>query len=97
MEEVVRPKAGLRLRKVGGQYMIVEAGAGHINLSSVYSLNRTAALLWERLSEEGACTPRELADRLCSAFGVDGETAARDVVRQLAEWREYGLVECRTS
>ena len=92
MEEVVRPKAGLRLRKVGGQYMIVEACAGHINLSGVYSLNRAAALLWERLSE-GACTSRDLADCLCRTYGLDLGTAVRDVERQLAEWREYGLVD----
>ena len=43
------PKATLKLRKIGGKYMIVETSDSCVNLTNVYSLNETAALLWEML------------------------------------------------
>ena len=44
------------LRRIGNQYMIVEACAGNVNMSNVYSLNRTAAWLWEQIAEDGCTT-----------------------------------------
>ena len=38
---VLNPKAGVKLRKVGNQYMIVEANEENANMSDVYSLNHT--------------------------------------------------------
>lgn len=53
MEEMkICPKEGLKLRKVGKQYMIVEACEGNVNMSHVYSLNQTAAQMWERIPKE---------------------------------------------
>lgn len=80
------------LRRIGNQYMIVEACAGNVNMSNVYSLNRTAAWLWEQIEEDG-CTAEELTDRLSRTFGVDPDTALRDVERQLSEWRTFGLID----
>ena len=42
-DNVVRPKRNLQLRKIQNQYMIVEASAVNVNMSNVYSLNKTAA------------------------------------------------------
>ena len=87
----IHSKAGLQLRKIGLQYMIVEANDENVNMSDVYSLNRTAAWMWERVTQ-GGCTAEGLADGLCEEFDTDRETAIRDVERQLAEWKEYGLI-----
>ena len=46
-DNIVRPKRNLQLRKIQNQYMIVEASAANVNMSNVYSLNKTAADLWE--------------------------------------------------
>lgn len=88
---MIRPKEGLQLRKVGKQYMIVEACEKNVNMSDVYSLNHTAACLWERIAQ-GNCTPDNLAECLCENYDTDKETAAQDVKRQLAEWKSYGLI-----
>lgn len=61
-------------------------------MSNVYSLNRTAAWLWEQTAADG-CTAEELTDRLSRTFGVDRGTALRDVERQLSEWRAFGLID----
>lgn len=88
----IKPKANLRLRKVGKQYMIVESCADNVNMSNVFSLNKTAARLWERI-EQADVTTAELVDWLCSVYDVDAVTAYRDVERQLSEWRSFGLLE----
>lgn len=90
-ETTLTPKEGIRLRKIGNQYMIVDVSKENVNMSDVYSLNRTAALLWQRV-ETGGATPALLADYLCETYGIGRETAIRDVERQLADWKQYGLL-----
>lgn len=90
-EKMIYLKEGLQLRKVGKQYMIVEACEDNVNMSDVYSLNHTAARMWERIAQ-GNCTPDALADCLCAYYETDKDTAAQDVERQLAEWKAYGLI-----
>lgn len=90
--QTVHPKAGLQLRKIGRQYMIVEASAENVNMSYVYSLNHTAAQLWEQLSK-GDFTAEELSGWLAGLYGIDPEEALRDVERQLTAWKEFGLIE----
>lgn len=90
-EKTIRPKKGLLLRKVGRQYMIVEANEQDVNMSDVYSLNLTAARMWECLAQ-GDCTKTALVDRLCQDFDTDQATARRDVERQLDEWKAFGLI-----
>lgn len=87
---VLNPKAGVKLRKVGNQYMIVEANEENANMSDVYSLNHTAALLWQQV-EKGGTTPDMLADYLCENFEIDKEVAINDIERQMAEWKSFGL------
>lgn len=87
----IRPKAGLQLRKIKNQYMIVEACNDNLNMSNVYSLNNTAARLWEQIAG-GSCTSQQLAGWLCSRYGIDMATALRDVEKQVADWEAYGLI-----
>lgn len=82
---------GLQLRKIGSRYMVVDACEDNVNLSHVYSLNGTAAWMWERLAE-GISSPDELTDRLCEDYQVERERAFHDVEKQLTEWQRFGLV-----
>lgn len=86
------PKSNLTLRKIGSKYMIVESAGNCVNLTNVYSLNETAAWLWEAVCRGGARTPEALAKELCAAYEVEYECALRDVERQLKEWEEMGLL-----
>ncbi|EIY26936.1 PqqD family protein [Phocaeicola dorei] len=89
--ETIEPKDGLRLRKIGSRYMIVEACNGNVNMTDVFSLNETAARLWQRINE-GKLTPEELAGWLCDEYDTDRDTALTDVQRQLEEWKAFGLI-----
>lgn len=86
------PKSDLKLRKIGNRYMIVEASGNCVNLTNVYSLNGTAARLWETICRGEGCTPEELAEELCKTYEVEYERALYDVENQLAEWEKMGLL-----
>ncbi|GAA4514923.1 PqqD family protein [Sphingobacterium thermophilum] len=45
----MRLKEGLTVRKVGKDYVIVSPEQGMVDMSKVYTLNETAAWLWEQL------------------------------------------------
>lgn len=42
-------KEDLTLRKIGDDYVIVSPDLGMLDLTKVYSLNDTAALIWQQL------------------------------------------------
>ena len=44
-------RKGIQLRKIGNRYMIVDACAGNVNMSKVYSLNQTAAWIWQCVAD----------------------------------------------
>lgn len=87
----IRVKEGLQLRKIKDQHMIVEVCDDNMNMSNVYSLNRTAARLWERI-ESGNHTLQELAEWLCGVYDIDFATALGDVEKQLTDWESHGLI-----
>jgi hypothetical protein len=88
---VIHPKNNLQLRKLGNSYMIVEVSAENVNMSNVYTLNKTAADMWQLITE-GEHTAADLAGWLCSKYDVELATAQADVEQQLTEWREFGLI-----
>ncbi len=91
-QNVIHPKEGLQLRKIKDRYMIVVASDGNVNMSDVYSLNRTAADLWQQICN-GEYSAEELAEWLSDTYPVEPSKALRDVERQLSEWKSYGLLD----
>jgi hypothetical protein len=73
-------------RRVGDELMIMTG-----RTSSLYSLNETAALLWEAAD---GITPldRIVAERICPAFDVDADTALRDAETLADELAEHGIL-----
>lgn len=81
----------LTLKKVGKNYMLVEFADHEVNMTNVYSMNATAAWLWEHLdtSEQRI---GDIADKMCSEYEVDRETTMTDIMAQLQQWKELGLI-----
>ena len=77
------PKSGLKLRRIGNRHMIVEVSDSCVNLTNVYSLNGTAARLWEMVCNGEGRTAGELAEGLCKTYDVEYGRALRDVERQI--------------
>ncbi|MDR1683086.1 MAG: PqqD family protein [Candidatus Symbiothrix sp.] len=79
-------KSGLILRKVGDDYIIVEPMQGVTDMTKVFTLNESAAWLWEKIenmdfSEESA------AGLLTERYEVERERALEDV-RRLIDFLE---------
>lgn len=85
-------KPGLKLRKIGSSYMIVDACTGDYGYTDVYTLNATAATIWTAL-EGGASAPSEIAAALCAEYYIDHERALSDVLATLDQWQQMGIVE----
>ena len=71
--------------------MIVSTASGNVNMTDVFTLNETAARLWQ-LMEGKDIAPKELAVLLCNEYEVGEEDALKDVEKQLCEWKQSGLV-----
>lgn len=87
----MRLKRELQLRRIGSRHMIVNAG-DTVNLTNVFTLNRTAARLWE-VAEGKDFTAETLASLLHDVYEVDEKTLLEDIERQLDEWATFGLIE----
>ena len=89
---MIRPTANLKLRRVGSHYMIVASDSNNVNMQQVFTLNETAAKIWQHICQQPA-TPESLAAWLARDYGIAPEVALRDINRQLNEWRAFGLIE----
>lgn len=81
----------MKLRKIGRKYILVEVRNQKVNITDVFTMNATAAFLWQRMCERDF-TVNELAEAICERFEVAFETAVADIHRQLEEWKDYGLL-----
>jgi len=84
-------KDSLKLRKMGSKYMIVCTDEQSVNMSDVFTLNETAALLWEKAVEKEEFGD-ELADVLVETYGIDRELALTDTRKTFEVWKEFGLI-----
>ena len=84
-------KNDLILRKVGSDYIIVKPEEGVADLSKVFTLNQSAAYVWETLQEkefELEDVKRLLTDR----FDVDDQTALADAEKLLELFQTQNLL-----
>ena len=73
----MRLRSDLKLRKIGVEYLIVEPGNGTTDLSKVYSLNQTAAWLWNELQDK-EFTVEDVAQILIEKYHINPRTAYID-------------------
>lgn len=84
-------KDGLFLRKVGRQYMLVDEAADEVNLTNVYTLNGTAAYLWEKIGNQEFDVAMLVA-WICEKYDVEASVVEKDVKALIAEWQKLGLL-----
>lgn len=88
----MRLREDLVLRHIGGDRVIVDPGQDMVDMSKVFTLNETAAWLWQEL----AGTDFELenvVNMLAERYDVSREVAQNDARQLLAIFREHQLVE----
>lgn len=88
----MKRRTNLTLRRMGRRYMMVNAASAVQDTADVYTLNETAARLWEQLGDDEISLP-SLAGWLAGEYGIAYDDALADVIAQVQEWREFGLIE----
>lgn len=82
----------LVLREMGGEYMIVNPFSDTVDMTQVYSLNETAAWLWQQM-EGKEFTLADLANVLQEEYEVDEATAIADLTELTQQWIAAGLAQ----
>ena len=83
-------KKGLKLRKLGGEYMVAPTGAAAKELHGVIRLNEVGAFLWDKLQKEQS--EESLISAILDEYEIDTKTAESDVENFLKAIREAGLL-----
>jgi hypothetical protein len=70
-------------RKIGDECILVPIRQGVGDLDSIYTLNETAARIWELI--DGKTTVEEIKDRLLLEYDVTASEAEEDLLEQLEQ------------
>lgn len=84
-------RSNLKLKKIGKQYMLVDSTSGGENETNIYTMNATAAFLWEKIGEQDI-EAEKLVGWMCEKYDVERATVANDVAALLKEWQSLGLI-----
>lgn len=87
----MRLKDDLILRHIGDDYIIVEPGQDQIDLSKVFTLNESAAWLWEKFKGRDFSLT-DVVEALLERYEVDRDTAEKDAAGLLELFREQKLL-----
>lgn len=85
-------KPHLKLRKIGSKHMIVDTCADSTDLTNVFTLNASAAWIWQKLGT-AEFTTNTVAELLTSRYDVSAEQAAADASALLNTWQQFGLID----
>ena len=77
-------------RKTGEDYVLVPVTNDIADMKSVYTLNSTAAFIWDRL--DGEKTVKNIITELVDEFDIDRETALKDVIAFFRDMKEYLII-----
>ncbi|WP_313264732.1 PqqD family protein [Sphingobacterium sp.] len=85
-------RSDLVLRTIGSDHLIVDPNQDMVDLSTVYTLNSTAAWLWEQLKGK-EFNIDSIVELLCENYDVDMDQAKSDAEILLQDFQKQGLLE----
>ncbi|MEI6150807.1 MAG: PqqD family protein [bacterium] len=77
-------------RKVRAEHVLVPLHGEAGRLDSLYTLNETATLVWNAISEH--LTDEQIAARMTEEYDVDSATAVADVQQVIRELLDIGAI-----
>ncbi|MDR0261905.1 MAG: PqqD family protein [Sphingobacterium sp.] len=85
-------RSDLVLRTIGSDHLIVDPSQDMVDLSTVYTLNSSAAWLWEQLKGK-EFNIDAIVELLCENYDVDIDQAKSDAETLLQDFQNQGLLE----
>jgi hypothetical protein len=83
LDKVYKKSDAIVFRKIGDECILVPVRQGVGDLESIYTLNETAARIWELL--DGTAKGVEIRDKIIGEFDVTREEAEKDLAHHLKE------------
>jgi hypothetical protein len=83
LERVYKKTDSIVSRKIADELILVPIRQNVGDLESIYTLNETAARIWELI--DGKTTVREIRERIVEEFEVTSEEAEKDLVEHLQQ------------
>ena len=87
----MRIKDGFIIKQVVDTYVVVPVGENLVDFSAMISLNETGAFLWNNMVSD--VTEDELAEKMCSEYNIDKETALTDIKDFVATLESQDILE----
>lgn len=88
----MRINSNFKLREIAGETIIVNQGKEGVDMTRIISLNRSAQLLYKKLSGK-EFSLEEAAQVLVEAYGIDGELALTDAGKWVDALKECNVIE----
>jgi hypothetical protein len=83
LEKIYKKSDAVVSRKIGDEFVLVPIRQDVGDLESIYTLNETAALIWELIN--GKLKVSEIKESLLEAFEVEPEQAEKDLMEHLQQ------------
>ena len=90
LSSIYSPSPRIVARKTGDEYVLVPVSNTIADMKSVYTLNVTAAYIWEKL--DGKKNVQEIIDDMVGEFDIDEATALSDVLTFFSNLEEFLII-----
>ena len=81
-----------KLREIAGETIVVSQGTDNVNMTRIISLNASAKLLYERLSDKDFNT-EDAARILAETYGISDEQALNDASAGVEALKKCSVIE----
>jgi hypothetical protein len=81
LDRVYKKNDAMVSRKIGDEFILVPIRQNVGDLESIYTLNETAACIWEWI--DGITNVREIREKMVDQFDVASEQAEKDLLEHL--------------
>ena len=90
LDRVYSKSDSVVFRKIGDECILVPIRKGVGDLDSIYTLNPTAARIWELI--DGSRSVRVIRETLLEEFEISPEEAEKDLIEHLQQLESINLV-----
>ena len=90
LDKVYSKSDSIVSRKIADEFILVPIRQNVGDLESIYTLNETAARIWELI--DGKIKVREIKERIVEEFEVTPEEAEKDITEHLRQLEEIKAI-----
>jgi hypothetical protein len=90
LDKVYSKSNSIVFRKIADEFILVPIRQNAGDLESIYTLNETAARIWELI--DGKIKVEEIKDKIVEGFEVTPEKAEKDLMEHLQQLEEIKAI-----